>query len=133
MGIEQNSWPAARPETDLAILAEQCTAVLGRELTAYITAAGSIVDIEVGLSRNVHTTDLGVARSRLQATAEVIGVFTAANRVALTGAWLREVAAITGDPRPPASVLRECTDVTAAKAVTRAAGSYIHAHSRTHR
>jgi hypothetical protein len=115
------------------MLAEQCTAVLGRELTAYISAAGSIVDMESRLSRNVRTADLGVARSRLQATAEVIGVFTAANRVALTGAWLREVAAITGDPRPPASVLRECTDVTATRIVTRAAGSYVHTHSRLHR
>jgi hypothetical protein len=126
----------AQPDStawDVAWLVDRCTAVLGRPLTAYITATSSVAELETRAARGVSTPDPDFSHGRLQATAEIIEIFAAANRATLTGAWLRQVAAITGDPRPPAAVLRASADITATSLVARAAGSYLDAQVRTRR
>lgn len=100
--------------------AELCVAALGAELTAYLAGAASVAEFESWFTPPARP-DGSVAR-RLAAAAEIISVFEAANRTALTGAWLREV-----DPSGyvPARVLRLSEgDEISVKALLEAAGAW---------
>jgi hypothetical protein len=108
---------------ELAGYAELCRAVLGPDLTAFLT--GGVAAAELGDGSDVIEETSGrQVRDRLRLTAEVIEIFAAVNQVSLVVAWLREVGAVSGESSSPAELIREASDDTSAKPVIEAAIQY---------
>jgi hypothetical protein len=94
-----------------------CVTALGAELTAYVSGAATVGEFDSWFAGG-HRPPWQVRR-RLAAAAELVGVFSSANRSALAAAWLRELDP-TGDV--PARVLRLSEgDETGVKALLEAA------------
>jgi hypothetical protein len=92
-------------ETELGDLAALCDTVFGRDLTAYLAGAESVIQL-------AHWIDAGAPTHapayRLSVAADVIQAFAADNRVAAAAPWLRDVP--VGGGSPPARTIRQLAD-----------------------
>lgn len=107
----------------IAADADLCSAVLGPELTAYLADADTVGDLR---SRLTGTDDEArrPTAARLEVACSVILTFRAANRVAMTQPWLREVGA-AGDHTPARLIRAKGDDEGTAHLVLHAAREWL--------